>query len=198
MENLEFEIRRKLFHFSGIIVPTAYYFIEKQTILSVIIILFSLSLIVDIFRYRNSKFQVLYEKFFKKISRISELEKKDPLGSTWMAIGACITVALFPKYIAIVSLYVLCLSDAMAAIIGKKYGVNKIYGQKTAEGTASFFLSSFIIAYGYKFIDPYSYSFISVIIASSITTAVELFNKEIKLNDNLTIPICFGICLYLF
>ena len=91
------------------------------------------------------------------------------------------------------SLLVMSISDSVAALIGVKYGKTKIYGNKSLEGSFSFFLSTLIILYIFM---P-SFSSFEYVIISILITLVELFSFY-RINDNLTIPVFSAILLKYF
>ena len=75
------------------------------------------------------------------------------MGSTYFIFSAILTILLFPKSIAIVSLLILILSDTAAAIIGKWIGRIRIFG-KTLEGSMAFLITSLLIVWIYPNLRP--------------------------------------------
>jgi dolichol kinase len=154
-----------------------------------------IALSIDISRHYNPKIQALVDKLFSDIMRKDEVSGSFALsGVSYMFLGFFISVVLFSKGIAISSLLVLIVSDTAAAIIGKKAGTNYSYG-KSMEGAFAFVISSFLIGVLSYTFASYNATFISIIIASFITTYVEYNSNKWKINDNLAIPITYGMTI---
>jgi dolichol kinase len=110
------------------------------------------------------------------------------MGSTYFIFSTILTILLFPKSIAIVSILILILSDTAAALVGKWIGRVKIFG-KTLEGSMAFLLTSLLIVWIYPNLNRFSGS-----LAALGTTLIEVL--PIKLSDNLTIPLVAGAIMF--
>ena len=181
------EIYRKIIHiFSSSIALLLWYF-GKDTIMPWI---FLIAFIFPIFDYLKNNINLLnniYNYFFNTVTR--ESERSTLSGASWIFIGSALTIYLFDKQTAIVSLLVMSLSDSAAAIIGIKYGTTKLIN-KSLEGTFSFIITAFIIIY---ITMPYLNIFF-IIIISIITSLAELLSIY-KINDNILVPITLGLML---
>ena len=111
---------------------------------------------------------------------IREYERIKFTGATISFISCFFLILIFEKNIAIYSMLILCISDALAALVGKKWGRNKIYN-KSFEGSLAFFLISILI--GIFFLDI---KLIGLFFLSIIATIVELIPSPI--NDNIIVP----------
>tara|TARA_B100000700_G_scaffold245964_1_gene274682 strand:- start:100 stop:603 length:504 start_codon:yes stop_codon:yes gene_type:complete len=139
-------------------------------------------LIIDLLRIKNKDVKRFYNICFKSITRSKE--KTSLTGASYVLIASVLSILIFDKEIAIISLLIMTISDTMAAIIGRRYGKVKI-NKKTLEGSIAFFLFSLIIV---SFFD--GVILVVAFIAILLTTLAELFLNDI--NDNLTIPTVFG------
>jgi dolichol kinase len=110
------------------------------------------------------------------------------MGSTYFIFSTILTILLFPKSIAIVSILILILSDTAAAVVGKWIGRVKIFG-KTLEGSMAFLLTSLLIVWIYPNLNRFSGS-----LAALGATLIEVL--PIKLSDNLTIPLVAGAIMF--
>lgn len=188
------EIFRKLLHLSSLVYPVFYLFRDKSFVLIITgIILFFVSLF-DLMRLKIYSLNKIFSKYCNFLIRKEEEIKI--AGSTYFMIGTFLSVFLFEKRIAIASLFVLVISDTFASIIGLLYGKNKIVGSKSLEGSVAFFLSCFLISY--FFFDSKGNVLISITLTSIIVTALELFSKKIKIDDNILIPIGYGVLASFF
>ena len=190
---LNFEIHRKIFHLCSIIFPVAYLFIPKIIMTVILIILTSIVTYLDISRHYKPKIKGLIEKFLGKFLRFEERSGQFALsGASYMALGFLLSCSLFTKELAITAWLVLIISDCFAAIVGMKFG-SPLFNGKSFAGAAAFFMSSVLISIVVYFISSFSTSFLIIIISSTLTTLAEFFSDQIKINDNLSIPMTYGL-----
>ena len=178
------EIFRKSIHLSSLTYPALYSFwLEKSEMLYLTGAIATLLLLIDFSRKKYTKFRQFFNSLFTKISRKSEIDGKF-YGSTYFMIGTFLTIFLFAKTIAIASLLVLIISDTCASIFGKAISGRKLFQEKSLAGFLAFFISAFIISI-----------FVNIwfVISAFFASLIELYAKKIKIDDNLLIPICYGI-----
>jgi dolichol kinase len=118
-------------------------------------------------------------------------------GVSYMFLGFFISCVLFSKGTAISSFLVLIISDSAASIIGTQVGIPRANG-KSIEGSVAFGGSAFLIGMLSYTFHAYSASFFSIIAASIITTLVEYHSGTYKVNDNIAIPITYGLVISLW
>jgi dolichol kinase len=190
---INFEIKRKLFHLSSLIFPLIYLFTPRITMSIALLIITAITIYLDISRHYNPKIKELIDKFLGKFLRTSEKSGEFSFsGASYMAAGFFFTCLFFAKGLAITSWLVLIISDALAAIVGIKFGVPLSNGKSIA-GSITFFLSTLLISIiGYFFIG-YNTSFLVIIISSVVTTILEFYSKQIKIDDNLSVPVTYGL-----
>ena len=177
------EIRRKIMHTYPIAIPIVYHYISKETTLTILIPIGACYVFFDIFRHFHRGFK----KFFDRIitSRfLREQEKHGLIGSSYFVFGAILSIILFPKPVAIASLYILIICDAVAGIVGSSWGRVRIFG-KTLEGSIAFFVSGMIFVI-FTMWDNLLWGTLAVIGGA----LVELIPTG--LDDNLTIPLVAG------
>ncbi|MCL2566590.1 MAG: SEC59/DGK1/VTE5 family protein [Alphaproteobacteria bacterium] len=195
--NLKQEFNRKLIHLSSSIYPIAYIFLSKNIMAAIVAILFLAVFLWDCCRIRGYNFRII--TIFSSFVR--EKESKRFIGATYFLAAILLVVVIFPKYIAIVSMFVLIFCDTAAALIGKTFGKNKIKGtHKSLEGFIAFIITGLVIMIIYlqlrniADINSYLLAFLAVF----ITGMVELFSDNFKIDDNLSITLAMSICLYFF
>ena len=126
------EIRRKIVHLSTLSIPIGYILTSEKTALTILSLLFSGFLAVDILRRYHPGIRSFFGKYvIGKVLR--ERERTTFMGSTYFLFSSLLTIFLFPKPIAVASLLILILSDTAAALVGKSIGRVPIFG-KTLEG----------------------------------------------------------------
>ncbi|MFC1492974.1 diacylglycerol/polyprenol kinase family protein [candidate division KSB1 bacterium] len=180
------EIKRKLFHQLSLSIPVGYWFLDRSIVLKILVPIAVTVLVVDIVRFNIPWFQNLFMKIFGVIVR--EHETRYFTGSTFLLSAAVIVIYFFPKNYAILSLIIVTISDACAALTGKKFGKIRIF-EKTLEGSLAFLATALFIGLIIPDID-----YFHGIIAAVSATIIELIPMPI--DDNFLIPI--GTCLVLY
>lgn len=189
---LSFEIQRKLFHVYSVAFPILYIFVSQIAMCFLLIIVTGITFYLDVSRHYNDKIKKLIDKLCGKILRSEEQNGYFALsGSSHMALGFLISCFLFPKGLVIASWFILIISDAIAALVGIKFGAT-LYNGKSYIGSASFFISSIVISLISSNIVEYNTNFFIIIVSSFCATLVEFFSKQIQLNDNFLIPITYA------
>ena len=179
------EYLRKTIHLSNLIIPIGYhyFFTDKWQFLKIILFTTLCILLIDICRNFIPFFQSIFSKFFNSMLREHELRGK-LTGATWVMIGSCVTIALFPKSVAVLALIYMSIGDTVAGLIGRRYGKHKI-GLKSWEGFFSGLACCLIIALVYSQLPIY----VSILGAFS---AMIFETLPIPLDDNFKIPIGSG------
>lgn len=197
-KSLSFEIKRKLFHISSILIPIFYIFTPRFVMTVFLILSTALILYVDISRYYNPKIKGLVIKIFSKIMREEEMSSSLSLsGMSYFFMGCLLVVALFPKWLAITSIMILIICDAVAALVGKRFGKPLANG-KSLEGFAAFAMSAIIISIICYLISGVGLSFSIIFLASLVTALTEFFSKNLRINDNLSIPLIYAFSSIIF
>ena len=177
--SLKNEILRKLIHFGAGIIPMIIMIYGLESIISYLCILTMLFVSIDYLKSRIYWISRLFNYFFHSIIRHNEFN--NITGASWVLLSNVFIFSLFPLNIALYSIFILCISDSVAAIIGRIKGKTKIFN-KSLQGSMSFLLSGLIISAFFSSI-MLPVRIISVIIA----TFMELIS--FKINDNIIIPI---------
>ena len=135
---------------------------------------------------------------FKNFSEITTERKKGELKNSLLLVFTMYAVVvsicwgwLGDKYLALAAIYAWGFGDAVAALIGKKFGKHKIKwkctdGKKSMEGSFSMFLVSFIsvmIILSYRG----GINMVGVIVISLVTALVSMFSELCSKNGNDTV-----------
>ena len=189
------EIYRKSIHLIGLIFPIIYHYYDKETMIIIISLLLIISFIIDKFRI---KFNLLEHRFIKKmgLAQIYRAHEKDNYSAlTFAFIGMLICLFISSKPVFNLAVSILILSDSMAAIIGTLFGKTKING-KSLEGSAAFFGTSCVLSLVITVIYHLDIKFlIASFFTALVATIVELYSKNSRLNDNMTIPIAVSVTM---
>jgi dolichol kinase len=113
-------------------------------------------------------------------------------GLTFMIGGCCILLFLFGehRHLVILTLLLLAVGDPVASLFGVLYGRDRIWGQKTLQGTMAAFFACSAVAAVYFFWNNLMFDHLLIVvpITGLIAAASELVPVG-KLDDNFTFPI---------
>lgn len=141
----------------------------------------------------------MYGFFFRKMLR------KPPAPGAWIVSGgayvlaaALLVVILYAPLAAAGALAVMLTGDAAAALIGRRFGRHKASNNKSYEGVAAFIVVG-AVALSILFAAteaPCKFYFAGYL-ALFPAAAAELFEKQLRLDDNFSIPLIVGLALQL-
>jgi dolichol kinase len=162
----------------------------------ILTIIAGITLYLDISRHYNQKIKGFIENIFGNILREEEDSGQFALsGASYMALGFLTSCLFFSKGLTITSWLILIVADCFAAVVGMKYG-SPLFNGKSYAGSVSFFISSVLISIMTYFIIGYNTSFLIILISSLVTTIVEFFSSELKVNDNFSIPLTYAFVTF--
>lgn len=183
------ELRRKSFHLSGIVVPIGYYLLPESYGKAILLIATMVAMLIDVVRLNEPRIRTFFYYFFGKMVR--DHERHSLLGSTYILLASLLCAYAFDRPIAIVAMAFIVVGDAMAAIVGRRFGRTKLFG-KTLEGSLACFLSCFAVAWLYPG-DLFTWT--QMIGGALVATAFELV--PMPLDDNLRIALSAGFAMTL-
>jgi dolichol kinase len=191
------ELKRKLIHISSSWIAFACLFLSKDIMLVIIGSAFFGCLLFDVFRVYSKGFNDFYLKYIGPVLRSHEyhIKKITFTGATYLMFAALLCIIIFPREVAFAAILLMTIGDAAAAIVGKSYGKVNIF-TKTLEGSIAFFVSGLIIIVLMPKLttDPNElYVGIAAVILTSIIEVMPL-----KLDDNITVPLVFGLSYITF
>ncbi|WNY29075.1 hypothetical protein MmiEs2_12890 [Methanimicrococcus stummii] len=189
------EIARKILHMCSFLIVIFIYFANRLTACIVIGALLALLFIGNTL-ILSSRFTLINDikvKYFSFLLR--DDEKYGYISSNWFLLGCFLSVLLFPKYVAMLGITVLIFGDAFAALIGMRFGKHKFKNGKSLEGTLGFIAVSWLFLAGFVLLLPDAGTAFAVasLISIPVVAVAEIYSKQIKIDDNLVIPIVFGI-----
>jgi dolichol kinase len=183
------EIIRKLIHFGCSIFPILYlYLLNREQIVIICVSITVLFGVAELIRYKTEWGNTLFRKIFYPLLREGE-KGQNLTGATYLFLSVTVTFLIFEKHIAIPAVLILTVADSLAAIVGKIFGTHEI-GNKSWEGSATFFIISFILLN--IFIPGFT---LYMLIVALVVSLVELL--PIPPGDNIWITLTAGIMLSL-
>jgi len=189
------ELIRKAIHFCSISIPLLYLVTTKTVALSILIPLTVGFIVIDIARYYFPPLGKIFYKVFGSLLRKHESDSRQKKlnGATYVLIAATISVAVFPKLIAVTAFIILIISDMMSALVGKRFGRHKFF-DKSLEGSIAFFLSATIVVLATPKIAYLPGEYAIGFFSAAIGALVEAL--PIGIDDNITIPLCVGSVMW--
>lgn len=182
------EVYRKIIHLGSLLFPILYFFFNYNFFLVFISTTTIFMLIL------NANYYNIINTFPEKIN-INFIIRKNEQRSFWsaslMIISFLLITLVFPKNIVILSMIITSVSDPIAALLGMKFGVIKLFHNKTLEGSCAFIISTFLITLFYFQTFNIMLFIICVLISlNELTTPMKY--------DNLTIPIVSSILFFTY
>lgn len=165
---------------SGSVIPLSYLLFGKDLALYFTLTLFLFVSIFEILRIRG------YVEIGLLRGLLKPKEYHGLTGSFYFLLGSTLTIILFEKTPAVLSLFVLSFSDPFAQIVGNIFRGPKVQN-KSLFGSLAFFLITFLILKFGKV------PLFESLLVSSISTITEVFSQ--RLDDNLTVPLVTGFLL---
>ena len=186
------ELFRKSIHlFTDSLIPLVYLLLNiPRNWMAIVIGIASVAfVIIDFGRTRNGGWlSKIFVKLFNGMLRSHELEGK-LTGASYVLIGSFISIAIFPKEIAVLALLFTAIGDSAAALYGRKFGKLRIWN-KTLEGSIAGFVACLIITLFFPDIP-------NIIKFSGAFAAMFIELLPINIDDNLRIPLFSGIVMYI-
>ena len=184
-EEVSFEIRRQAAHLiAGVVLATFLSFFGKISFVYFCIFLLAL-MGAAIFLIQKSPRSAL-------AAIVRPFERKDVAlfsGAFFLIVGSLVTAMLYPETIAMYSILVLGIADAVAPVAGVAAGRHKLPWNKgkSYEGSLGFLIAAIAVLL-------FAEAPLSAFVVAAIVTAVESIPK---LDDNVTIPIAAGALMLL-
>ena len=179
------EILRKGIHLTSIIIVLVYFFLGKQATLTLLITYLVIILTIEHLRLDRG-FKLPFVNFLLRKKEIKALGSH-----VYFTLGALVAVSVFSEHVAYAALLMTTFGDASAALVGKRFGKIRIFGNgKSLEGAVAEFLVNLMI--GYIFLSSWPVA----ILMAGVATLVETY--FVKIDDNLAIPVFSGFFVELF
>ena len=189
------ELIRKSLHLLAMVIPAGMLYLGKLTSLLILVPLCLLAIFLEIARVNSHKTAQLVEKVFGVMMRPAEQPAVgEPVvfnGATWVMLSATLLVFIFPVKIAAISMITFMISDAAAALVGRRFG--KIHwgkSAKTIEGSSAFFITAILCLALFDILLIKEILFVGF-------AAMLLELLPVALNDNLYVPLGTAGLIYI-
>ena len=180
------EYFRKIIHIFNLVIPFTYlFFLESRfQALRILVPLTLFAIVLEYLRVRSAVIKKIFNNFLKSMLRIHEMDGKYT-GATWIFISSTLTIAIFPKEIAIISLVYMNLGDTIAGLVGRKFGKTKFYN-KSIEGSLAGLIVCLLSGYLVNLTLPL------VVVFSGAFAAMFIELLPMPIDDNLSVPLFAG------
>lgn len=189
------ELIRKAIHLCSLSIPVIYYYISRELALTILVPLTLAFLAVDLTRYYHKPTAGWFYRWFGWLLRRREQDeaRKRLNGATYVLLSACLCVAFFPKIITVNAFAVLIISDSVSALIGRRFGKHRFL-HKTREGSLAFLISAIAVVLVAPKIEGQPAEYLLAMIAAGVAAFIE--SLSIHIDDNLAVPVVFGLVLW--
>jgi dolichol kinase len=123
---------RKAFHLASISIPLIVWIIPRPVGMIGVTVLAGVALGIDMARLRFRP--VRYHFLRRTRAMLRAHERRSFAGATYMAVAYALAIMIFPRPVAVAAMLYNGLGDAMAALVGKRFGVHRTAWGKSWEG----------------------------------------------------------------
>lgn len=198
----DLHLARRIWHFGAVLVMFAlYWFMTKEDAskLALFVTLFLVGL--DLSRLYLPHLNRLLIPLFKPVLRTHETHR--PTAATFLLIGTTICIFIFSKPIMLLTLLMLALADPLAAVVGTRYGKDKLIGRKSLQGSIAAFIVCFFVSLIYFYtLHFFTDRLLLVSLLCGLIGALSELIPVFNWDDNFTFPILCSTSLaglfYLF
>ena len=188
------EVRRKLVHLSSLWMAAALWFLPWEFCAILFGVMAVLTVIVEYAYYR--KVPVVwqcYGFFFGRMLRDYGNDKFHLSGGAPVLAAACLSALCFKSPYSALAMAVMLLGDTAAALIGRRFGRHRFFNGKSLEGTLAFVATGFaVVLLGFAIVHYPWQVLLGGALGVLVAAVLELFNCELHLDDNFTIPLAVG------
>lgn len=185
----DMHLARKAWHMTGVLLMVVIHeLVTKETAITLLLITMLVLVVPDVLRQYSKKLNDIFIKLFHVVIRESEVHKLS--GNSYLISGVLILLLVFPPPIVKLTLLFLAFADPIASLIGIRYGRDKIFGQKSLQGSLAAFLICTLVTF--VFLKTNKVIAEQHILASFIAGIIGALSELLpigKLDDNLTLPL---------
>jgi dolichol kinase len=186
------ELQRKLFHIAAASLgPLLYLVMPRGLALWIAVPVMIVIVALDVLRQAHPRLKAIYDRRFGHLMRADEQQRLS--GASYVAIAIVLCVFLFPKKVAIAALLFMSVSDALASLIGMRFGGRRWTG-KTWAGSAAFLVSALGLAL--LMLPDHPLAAIGGAVAAAIIEGAPLRIGRARIDDNLSVPLAGGAAMW--
>jgi dolichol kinase len=186
------ELARKTIHVASVAVPLGVWFAPRPLAVGVLLAVAALALAVE--AARRTLRPVRYHFLRRTRTMLRPHERRGLAGATWMALAYAVAVVLYPRPVAVAAMLFNALGDAVAALVGKRWGRHRTRWGKSWEGFAAGLAVNVAVAVGVAWLAP-EVPLVAALAGALAAAAVEF--APLPLDDNLRVTLAGGAAILL-
>lgn len=175
------ELLRKLVHASVSLVAAAVVWrlppLEAAVVLAAAT---TIALSVELLRRLSGGFASQFQRWLGSLVRPHESLRLT--GATTLSVGYTTAAVLLPGLPVLAGILLTGLADAVAAVVGKRFGSHRYPGGKSVEGSAAFLAAAWLILWALPGVGP-----LVALAMAALATALEA--PTLPIDDNLYLPL---------
>lgn len=193
----DIHLARKIWHILGVGFMAGFYaYAPYNWSVIALVISFIVFVPIDFLRQKNKALNDFFVSLAGPIMRQSEVNKL--AGTTYLISGVLLITLFFPREVVLLTILFLAFADPIASYFGIRYGKDKIFGEKSVQGSFAAFVVCMVITFTYL----YSHGILldRLIVVSLLGGLIGAAAEAVplwKLDDNLTLPILSAIFLWI-
>lgn len=186
---------RKLWHMIGVsVIALIYTFLPESYSKLIITVSCFIFIPFDLLRTQWPQFNHSVWAIFHAVMR--ENEKDGIAGTTYLFLGTGIIIWIFPREVVLLSMLFLAFADPIASYFGIRFGKDKIFGQKSLQGSIAALAVCALLTGAYLY---YNGLFLERLVLVSLICGLIGAIAELvpiwKLDDNLSLPVLSAIAI---
>lgn len=143
----------------------------------------ALALVIEAARRASGRFDSAFHARFGTMLRPAESRRLT--GATTLALGYTLTVVLLPGLPALAGILLAGVADAVAAVVGRRWGRHRFAGGKSVEGSLAFLAVAAAIAGGL------GAGLVAAVGVAVVVTIIEALT--LRIDDNLYLPLAGAV-----
>ena len=197
------EVKRKLVHLSSLWIPGVMVLLTEYRwwLCAMFGVVFAATVLVERWyaRWPDAWISRIYGHFFGRMVRGGTPAPNQWIvsGGPYVLAGAFLVLLCFPVALAACGMTVMLIGDTAAALIGRRFGRHKTVNGKSLEGVAAFILSGSLacVVCSWLLAMPARIGWF-IPVAVTFAAIAELFEKQLRIDDNISIPLVTAGVLY--
>jgi diacylglycerol kinase (CTP) len=193
----DIHLSRKLWHCVGICVMAALYNLMSPKASYTLLIFATLFFLpLDYLRQKNQALNKLTIRIFGAVMRKHEAQAIS--GMSYLFVGCMVLLMLRDRHLITLTLLFLAFGDPIASYFGIRYGKDKIFGNKSLQGTMAAFGACTAISIIYYWFNNLMIE--RLLIVAPLSGLIGALAEALpigKLDDNFTFPVVAGGLLWL-
>lgn len=182
------ELARKAIHVSSTALPLLVWLVPRGVAVAVLVPIAVAALTIEVARHRIRP--VRYHFFRHTRTMLRAHERRGLAGATWMALAYAAALLLFPKPVAVAAMLFNGLGDAVAALVGKRWGRRRTAWGKSWEGFAAGLAVDLAVGLGMWMLAPDVVTLPGALVGALVAASVEF--APLPLDDNVRVTLAGG------